>query len=168
VSKQAGGSGSRVGPEVNLARGGWKKMSGNLHRIGNHTDGFTYLIDPMASMFIRRATPIHIYSTQKTVHRRKGQGSEKGRESAGSEGNVGRIGRNQMSGIVIRPRNHAHRFTYLARLIASKSSAGQSPHTLKPNDRPSKPPTHNNQYGRESKPTKSTLRVSVRSKSLVW
>jgi hypothetical protein len=56
-------------------------MSGNLHSIGNHPDGFTYLIDPMASMFIRRATPIHIHSAQKTVHRRKGQGSEKGRES---------------------------------------------------------------------------------------
>jgi hypothetical protein len=81
VSKQAEGSGTRVGPEVNLARGGWKQMHGNLHRIGNHPDGFTYLIDPMASMFIRRATPIHIYSTQKTMHRRKGQGSEKGRES---------------------------------------------------------------------------------------
>jgi hypothetical protein len=80
---------------------------------------------------------------------------------------VGRIGRNQMSGIVIRPRNHAHRFTYLARPIASKSSVRQRPHTLKPNDRPSKPPTENNPYRRESKHTKSTLLVSAGSRSFV-
>jgi hypothetical protein len=110
--RQAGGSGSRRGPEVNLARGGWKQWSGILRMMHPPDNAHAYIRNPEDRASVNGS--------------KQREGS---RHRAGSEGNLARTGRKQMSGKVVRSGNYAHRFTYLANIAPTSSCLGTPRYT---------------------------------------
>jgi hypothetical protein len=150
LSRQAGGSGSRRGPEVKLGRGGWKQSFGILRMMHPPDNAHAYILNPEDHASVNGF--------------RQTEGS---RLRAGSEGNQARIGRKQMSDINIRSGNHAHRFTYLAN-ITPTSNCLRTSRCTQPRQPCLEERCQDSQYGRASgQDPKSTWCVSARSKGRV-